>query len=544
MDRKELANLIFPDIKDYTYYEEKYPERNLPEGAEVVRVAPSPTGFIHVGGLFQGIIAKTIAKKTNGVFYVRIEDTDQKRKIENGAEEILNAFYDYDLAPDETAGLDGKDIGNYGPYVQSERMEIYKSYAKKLLEEGVAYPCFCTPEDLEKIRNNQESAKERTGYYGKWAKCRNMPIDMAAEKIKNGDPYIIRFKSPGNPDKKIKIKDVIKGNIEFPENDLDIIIIKSDGLPTYHFAHLVDDHLMRTTLVTRSDEWVSSLPLHIQLFNVSGFKAPKYAHTAPLLKQDGDSKRKLSKRKDPEAAVSYYTEEGFPKESVKEYLMNIINSNFEIWRKQNKDLPLEEFPFDLKKMGVSGALFDMVKMADVSKNVISKFTAEEVYDEAYKWGKTFDEELCEMLDNKEYALKVLGIERGNAKPRKDIAKWSDLKNIIYYMYPEKFDKVTEFEYQKITDKDEIDKIIKTYFGKYYDENDDKDTWFNKIKDLSEELGYSREVKEFKANPEKYKGHVGDISTVIRVKLTGRCNTPDLYEIMKVLGKEEILRRVD
>ena len=301
---------------------------------------------------------------------------------------------------------------------------------------------------------------------------------------------------------------------------------------------------MRTTLVTRSDEWVSSLPLHIQLFNASGFKAPKYAHTAPLLKQDGDSKRKLSKRKDPEAAVSYYTEEGFPKESVKEYLMNIINSNFEIWRKQNKDLPLEEFPFDLKKMGVSGALFDMVKMADVSKNVISKFTAEEVYDEAYKWGKTFDEELCEMLDNKEYALKVLGIERGNAKPRKDIAKWSDLKNIIYYMYPEKFDKVTEFEYQKITDKDEIDKIIKTYFGKYYDENDDKDTWFNKIKDLSEELGYSREVKEFKANPEKYKGHVGDISTVIRVKLTGRCNTPDLYEIMKVLGKEEILRRVD
>ena len=544
MDRKELANLIFPDVKDYSYYEEKYPERNLPEGAEVVRVAPSPTGFIHVGGLFQGLIAKTIANKTNGVFYVRIEDTDQKRKIENGAEEILNAFYDYGLAPDETAGLDGKDIGNYGPYVQSERMEIYQSYAKKLLEEGVAYPCFCTTEDLEKIRNNQESAKERTGYYGKWAKCRNMPIDMAAEKIKNGDPYIIRFKSPGNPDKKIKIKDVIKGNIDFPENDLDIIIIKSDGLPTYHFAHLVDDHLMRTTLVTRSDEWVSSLPLHIQLFNVAGFKAPKYAHTAPLLKQDGDSKRKLSKRKDPEAAVSYYTEEGFPKESVKEYLMNIINSNFEIWRKQNKDLPLEDFPFDIKKMGVSGALFDMVKMADVSKNVISKFTAEEVYNEAYKWGQTYDKELCEMLDNKEYALKVLGIERGNAKPRKDIAKWSDLKNIIYYMYPEKFEKVAEFEYQKINDKEEIDKIIKNYFEKYYDENDDKETWFNKIKDLSEELGYSREVKEYKANPELYKGHVGDISTVIRVKLTGRCNTPDLYEIMKVLGKEEILRRVD
>lgn len=543
MDRKELANLIFPDVKDYTYYEEKFPERNLPEGAEVVRVAPSPTGFIHIGGLFQGIVARTIADKTKGVFFVRIEDTDQKRKIENGAEEILKAFYDYGLAPDETAGLDGNDIGNYGPYVQSERMEIYKSYAKKLLEEGNAYPCFCTPEDLETIRSNQEKAKERTGYYGKWAKCRNMPIDMAAEKIKNGDPYIIRFKSPGNPEKKIKFKDVIKGSIEFPENDLDIIIIKSDGLPTYHFAHLVDDHLMRTTLVTRSDEWVSSVPLHLQLFYVAGFKAPRYAHTAPLLKQDGDSKRKLSKRKDPEAAVSYYTEQGIPKDSVKEYLMNIANSGFELWRKQNKDLPLEDFPFDIKKMGVSGALFDMVKMADVSKNVISKYTAEQVYEEAYKWGKIYDEELVEMLDNKEYALKVLGIERGNAKPRKDIAKWSDVKDIIYYMYPEKYDKITEFEYQKINDKEEIDKIIKTYFEKYFDYNDDKEVWFNKIKDLAEELGYAREVKEFKANPDGYKGHVGDISTVIRVKLTGRCNTPDLYEIMRVLGKDEILRRV-
>ena len=543
MDRKELANLIFPDVKDYTYYEEKYPERNLPEGAEVVRVAPSPTGFIHIGGLFQGIVARTIADKTKGVFFVRIEDTDQKRKIENGAEEILKAFYDYGLAPDETAGLDGIDLGNYGPYVQSERMEIYKSYAKKLLEEGNAYPCFCTPEDLETIRSNQERAKERTGYYGKWAKCRNMPIDMAAEKIKNGDPYIIRFKSPGNPEKKIKFKDVIKWSIEFPENDLDIIIIKSDGLPTYHFAHLVDDHLMRTTLVTRSDEWVSSVPLHLQLFYVAGFKAPRYAHTAPLLKQDGDSKRKLSKRKDPEAAVSFYTEQGIPKDSVKEYLMNIANSGFELWRKQNKDLPLEDFPFDIKKMGVSGALFDMVKMADVSKNVISKYTAERVYDEAYKWGKVYDEELVEMLDNKDYALKVLGIERGNQKPRKDIAKWSDVKDIIYYMYPEKYDKITEFEYQKINDKEEIDKIIKTYFEKYFDYNDDKEVWFNKIKDLSEELGYAREVKEFKANPDGYKGHVGDISTVIRVKLTGRCNTPDLYEIMRVLGKDEILRRV-
>ena len=538
MDRKDLANLIFPDIKDYTYYEEKYPERDLPEGAEVLRVAPSPTGFIHVGGLFQGIIAKKVAQQTGGVFFVRIEDTDQKRKIENGAEEILSAFEEYDISPDETVGK-----GNYGPYVQSERQEIYKSYAKKLLEEGNAYPCFCSPEELDKIREDQTKAQERTGYYGKWAKCRNMPVDMAIEKIKNGDPYIIRFKSPGNPDRKIKHKDIIKGNIDFPENDQDIVIIKSDGLPTYHFAHAVDDHLMHTTIVTRSDEWVSSLPLHIQLFTVLGFKVPKYAHTAPLMKQDGDSKRKLSKRKDPEAAVSYYTEEGIPKESVKEYLMNIANSNYEIWRKQNPDKQLEDFDFDLRKMGVSGALFDMVKMLDVSKNVISKLSAEEVYRESYKWASRFDPELKEMLDNKEYYMKVLGIERGNVKPRKDIAKWSDIKNSIYYMYPEKFDTIKEFEYQKINDKEDIDKIVKLYFEKYYDESDDKQTWFDKMKDLAGELGYAREVKEFKANPDAYKAHVGDVSTVIRVTLTGRCNTPDLYEIMQVLGKEEILRRI-
>jgi glutamyl-tRNA synthetase len=543
MDSKELANLIFPDVKGVEYYEEKYPARNLPEGAQVVRFAPSPTGFVHVGGLFQSLVAKKLARQTGGVFIVRIEDTDQKREIENGAEQILQALKDYDVSPDETIGLDGVDIGNYGPYMQSKRKDIYQSYAKKLIEEGKAYPCFCTPEDLEEIRSNQEKAKERTGYYGKWTKCRNMPVDMAAETIKNGDPYIVRLKSPGNPDKKIKHKDVIKGNIDFPENDQDIVIIKSDGLPTYHFAHAVDDHLMGTTLVTRSDEWVSSIPLHLQLFYMLGFKAPKYAHTAPLMKQEGDSKRKLSKRKDPEAAVSYYKEVGIPHESVMEYLMNIANSNFEIWRKQNPDKSIDEFEFDIKKMGVSGALFDMVKLNDVSKTVISKYTAEEVYNSAYNWAKEFDKELAEMLEDKEYSLKVLGIERGNAKPRKDISKWSDVKYIISYMYDDKFDKNGEFEYQKISDKDEIEKIVKLYFEKYYDENDDKQTWFDKMKDLAEELGYAREVKEYKANPDSYKGHVGDISTVIRVKLTGRCNTPDLYEIMQVIGKERLLKRI-
>ena len=542
MDSKELANLIFPDAKDVSYYEEKYKARELPEGAIVTRFAPSPTGFVHIGGLYQAEIARKLANQTNGVFFVRIEDTDQKREIEDGANQIIEALKDYDLMPDETI-IDGKDIGEYGPYKQSLRKDIYQAYAKSLIEKGLAYPCFCTPETLNAIREDQEKAKERTGYYGKWTKCRNMPIDMAADKIKNCENYIVRLKSPGNPDKKIKHRDVIKGNVDMPENDQDIVIIKSDGLPTYHFAHAVDDHLMGTTHVIRGDEWLPSVPLHLQLFYLLCFKAPKYAHIAPMMKVDGEGKRKLSKRKDPEAAVSYYTEEGIPKQAVKEYLMNIANSNFEIWRKQNPDKAMEEFDLQLNKMGVSGALFDMVKMLDVSKNVISKFSAEEVYNESYKWAESYDAELKEMLEDKEYALKVLGIERGNVKPRKDIAKWSDVKDSIYYMYDDKFAKTENFEYQKINDEAEINNIVKEYFDKYYDESDDKETWFNKMKDLAEAFGYAREVKEFKANPEAYKGHVGDISTVIRVKVTGRCNTPDLYEILKILGKERIMKRV-
>ena len=544
MDSKDLANLIFPDVKDISFYEEKYKKRELPEGAIVTRFAPSPTGFVHIGGLYQAEIAKKLAKQTGGVFFVRIEDTDQKREIENGTEEIFKALKDYDLSPDEAEYSDLEVVGDYGPYKQSKRKEIYHAYAKSLIERGLAYPCFCSQEELNQIRENQEKAKERTGYFGKWAKCRNMPIDMAIEKIKNGDPYIIRFKSPGNPDKKIKHKDVIKGNVDMPENDQDIVIVKSDGLPTYHFAHAIDDHLMGTTLVLRGDEWLPSVPLHLQLFYCLGFKAPKYAHMAPMMKQDGDGKRKLSKRKDPEAAVSYYTEQGIPNQSVLEYLLNIANSNFEMWRKQNPEKSIEEFQLDIKKMSVSGALFDMVKMLDVSKNVISKYSAEKVYEEAYSWASRFDLELKEMLDDKEYSLKVLGIERGNVKPRKDIAKWSDVKYIISYMYDNKFDKNGEFEYQKISDETEINKIVKIYFEKYYDASDDKQTWFDKMKDLAESLGYAREVKEYKLNPENYPGHVGDISTVIRVKITGRSNTPDLYEILQVLGKERILKRVN
>ena len=546
MGYKELADLIFPDAKDISYYEEKYPERDLKEGAVVTRFAPSPTGFVHIGGLYQSLVAKKIAKQTNGVFFVRIEDTDQKREVENGVSEILTSLKEYDLSPDESLNEDGTDNGNYGPYIQSKRKDIYQAYAKSLLEKGLAYPCFCSAEDLNEIRENQTKARQRTGYYGTWTRCRNMPVDMAMEKIKNGDSYIVRLKSPGNPDKKIKHKDLIKGNIEFPENDQDIVIIKSDGLPTYHFAHAVDDHLMRTNLVIRADEWVASVPLHLQLFYMLGFKPPKYAHIAPIMKEEDGNKRKLSKRKDPEAAVSYYREEGIPKEAVIEYLMNIANSNFEAWRKGNKDKSIDDFNFDIKKMGVSGALFDMVKLLDVSKTVISTYSAEKVLEDVLNWSNIYDKDLYELLNrDKEYALKIFGIERGNVKPRKDIAKWSDVKDSIIYMFDDRFlTSNIEYEYQKVTDEDEIKKIVTTYFDKYYDENDDKQTWFNKMKDLSEELGYAREVKEYKNNPDSYKGHVGDISTVIRVKVTGRANTPDLYEILQVLGKESILKRVN
>ena len=436
------------------------------------------------------------------------------------------------------------EIGNYGPYKQSLRKDIYQSYAKKLIAEGKAYPSFETQEQLEELRKRQEDAKVRTGYYGVWATGRNITVEEAIEKIKNGEDYIIRLKSPGNEEKKIKHHDVIKGNIDFPENDQDIIIIKSDGLPTYHFAHAVDDHLMGTTMVIRGEEWLSSVPLHLQLFYMLGFKAPKYAHIPTIMKMDGTSKRKLSKRKDPEAAVGYYKKQGIPKEAVIEYLVNIANSNFEIWRKQNPDKPIDEFDFKINKMGVSGALFDMVKMLDVSKNVISRYSAQKLYDNVFAWAKEYDDELAKMMEDKEYTLAVLGIERGNVKPRKDISKWADVKDSIIYMYEDKFYNEEEYNFGKVSDKGEISKILKLYIEKYYNESDDKQTWFDKMKDLAEEVGYAREVKEYRKEPEKWPGHVGDISTVLRVALTKRQNTPDLYEIMQVLGKDIVVKRLN
>ena len=538
MNYQDLANLVFPDAKDINYYEEKYPNRNLEDGAIVTRFAPSPTGFVHIGGLYQALVARKVATQTNGVFFLRVEDTDQKREVENGVTGIVNSLQDFDMGPDEGQINDTDELGNYGPYKQSLRKEIYQAYAKHLLAQGKAYLCFCTSEDLDEMRTKQETAKVRTGYYGVWATCRNLTVEEMAEKVKNGENYIVRFKSPGREDKKIKHHDVIKGNVDFPENDQDIVIIKADGLPTYHFAHAVDDHLMHTTHVIRSDEWLSSVPLHLQLFQELGFRAPKYAHIAPIMKNDNGNKRKLSKRKDPEAAVEYYKQEGIPSDAVKEYLLNIASSSFENWRRQNPEALMENYDLQLNKMSVSGALFDMIKLLDVSKSIISRYTAEKVYEEALKWANEYDEELKNLLADKEYALKVFGIERGNKKPRKDIAKWSDVKENINYMYDTE---ITEYPYQVINEKEDIEKILKTY---KFNPADDKQAWFDNIKQLAGDLGYASEVKAFKENPGAYKAHVGDVSTVLRVALTGRTNTPDMYEIMQVLGQEKIQKRFE
>ena len=545
MTYKDLADLIFPNItKTVDDYERIYPERDLPEGAIVTRFAPSPTGFVHMGSLLASFIERKAAKDTNGVFYLRIEDTDQKREVENGIEGIVTDLKNFKIDINEGALSRTESIGNYGPYIQSERKEIYQAFIKHLLELGLAYPCFCTAEQLDETREMQEATKARIGYYGRYAVCRNIKLEDAYNRIKNGENYIIRLKSPGDFEKKVIVQDAVKGKIEFPENDLDIVIMKSDGLPTYHFAHLVDDHLMRTTHVIRGDEWVSSLPIHVQLFKVFGFNPPKYAHLSPIMKQEGDTKRKLSKRKDPEAAMSYYAELGIPTEAVHLYLMTIANTNFEQWYDQNKDKSIDDFKFDFKKISSSGALFDLEKLINISRNYISYLKAEDVYDSVLKWAEIYDKEFYELLNKyKEFTIGIFTIERYQKKPRKDFESWSTVKNNIWYMYDELFNNVN-YDFQKITDEKEIKNILELYINKYYNELDDKDTWFNKIKELCDELGYASNVKDYKENPDNYKGNIADVSTVIRVALTSSSMTPDLYELMKLFGTTRIKERLN
>lgn len=539
---KELAQLLFPNIdKEPEYYEKLYPARNLKEGARVTRFAPSPTGFLHFGNLFTCMIAYKTAKATDGVFYVRVEDTDAKRKVDGAEGIMLKGLSVYGIKADEGVVGDNEEIGSYGPYYQSKRAEIYQCYAKWLVEQGLAYPCFCSAEELDEIRAQQENESVK-GYWGKWAKCRDLSFEQIKANLETGMSFTLRLKSPGDTEKKCFFDDMIKGKIEMPENVQDVVLLKSDGIPTYHFAHAIDDHLMRTTHIVRGDEWISSAPIHLQLFRVLGFKAPKYAHVAPIMKEDNGGKRKLSKRKDPEAAVTYYAEQGYPQESVNEYMMTLANSNFEDWRRVNKDADINTFPFNLKKMSVSGALFDMMKLTDVSKNVISLMTADKVFELSYEWAKEYNPSLASLYEqDKQRATAILNIDRENKKPRKDIAKWSDIPDYISYMYDETFEECYELT-GNATPELAI-KVLEIYKN-IFNLNDDKDTWFGRMKDMCESVGCTPNVKEYKAEPEKFAGHVGDISTIIRVALTGRTNTPDLFSITALLGEERVKARLE
>ena len=547
MDLKELAEVMFPDVNEtIDVIERMYPERKLYAGAEVTRFAPSPTGFVHMGSLLSAFEDFKIAHDTDGIFYLRIEDTDSERSVLNGIEGIIKDLSDFNIVPDEGVIGENKQIGNYGPYIQSERKHIYHVYAKALVERGLAYPCFCTKEELDETREIQELNKERIGYYGSYAKCRTLSPEEAIKKIKNGEKYVVRFKSPGDFNKRIILEDRMRGKIELPENDLDIVIIKStDRLPTYHFAHVVDDHLMHTTTVTRGEEWIPSYPIHHQLFETMGFREPRYAHLGLVMKIDENgTRRKLSKRKDPEASVSFYHEKGIPSEATKLYLMTIANSNFEEWLNKNPNGKLDDFKMEFSKMSESGTLFDVEKLFNITKNYISRMTAEELYSESLPWMKEYDQELYDlMVKYPDYTKDIFSVERYQEKPRKDYSCFGDIRNGIWYMYDELFTNLN-YEYQKVTAIEEIKLILNTYFNKYYDINDDKDTWFNKIKLLCEELGYAANMKDYKNNPDKYKGSVADVSTVIRVSVTTKSQTPDLYEILKLLGMERINKRIN
>ena len=541
-DCKKIAELIFSDVdKSTEYYEELYPARNLPEGARVTRFAPSPTGYLHFGGLYAGFASKLTAQATDGVFMLRIEDTDKKREVEDGVTGIVTGLKAFGVSPDEgVMGFD-REEGTYGPYTQSHRRAIYRAFAKKLMEEGKAYPCFCAPEDLDEIRAKQEN-EDIKGYYGPYAKCRDLTDGEIIGKINAGVPFTVRLRSTGDISRKIKFDDMIKGKIEMSENVNDVVILKADGIPTYHFAHAIDDHLMHTTHVVRGDEWIASVPLHVELFRTCGFKPVKYAHIAPIMKEENGGKRKLSKRKDPEANVSYYIEKGYPEASVKEYMLTILNSNFEEWRKANKTEDISKFPFNLKKMSVSGALFDMVKFNDVSKNVISVMTNEQVYDLVVAWAKDYNEKLYNLfVADSDKAKAILNIDRDNPKPRKDIACWEEVENYVSFFYNELYNAdYTLPEHMNSADAVEI----LTKYKEIYSAEDTKEEWFNKVKELCSACGFTPNVKEYKQNPEAFKGHVGDVSTVIRIAVTSRTNTPDLYYIMQILGVDEVMSRID
>ena len=539
----KLANTMFPNItKTPADYEKQFPQRQLAEGARVTRIAPSPTGYLHLGTFFTSMVNRMTADSTGGLFFFRLEDTDKKREVEGGADDILKGMNDFGLTIDEGFVAPGEIRGDYGPYQQSQRADIYHAYVKTLVEQNLAYPCFCSEEARQAAREQQEAAKDRTGYYGKYAICRNLTAEEALAKIEAGESYVVRLRSMGSEENRIKFDDMIKGTIEMPENDEDIVLLKSDGIPTYHFAHAVDDHLMRTTHVIRGDEWISSVPKHLQLFKTLGFKAPKYAHVSPIMVEDNGNKRKLSKRKDPQAAMHFYAQQGYPADSVLEYLLTIANSDFEDWRRANPTAPRSNFKFNLKKMSVSGALFDLNKLNDVSKSTIARMDAETVTDKVIAWAEEYAPEFAALLKRDHaYTVAMFSIDRYNAKPRKDIAMWSEVPEYVSYFFEELYSNSLELP-EHISPADAA-AVLSAYKG-VYNAAEDKDAWFATVKSICEDLGFCPDVKQYKADPTAWKGHVGDVSSIIRIAMTGRRNTPDLCSIMQTLGVDTVNSRLD
>lgn len=546
MDNQKLADLLFPEVVNTPeYYEEKFPYRKLPNKAEVTRMAPSPTGFIHLGNLYSALADERIAHRNGGVFYLRIEDTDEKRKVDGAVETIINVLRYFDIEFDEGAGFDDTDPRNaYGPYFQRQRVEIYHTYAKSLVERGLAYPCFCTEEELDKVRAKQEEDKVLTGYYGEYATCRNLSYEEIEANIKAGKPYVLRLRSQGSPDKEITFVDAIKGEIKLPENIHDIVLLKKDGIPTYHFAHAIDDHLMRTTTVVRGGEWLASAPIHYELFHLLGFKMPAYAHTAHLMKFDEETggKRKLSKRKDPELSLDYYRKNGYHPYTMKVYLLTLLNSNFEEWHEKFPDKDINEFPFSVEKMNQSGALFDKDKLHNICKNELSKLSEEELYDFLYDWAKENEPENVEKwFGDREKMLQILRLYMGVGakRRRKDLMYAKQIFELISYFFDgESAEEMDEFK----LDEDMVSKILKSYLAKY-DHNDDNSVWFNKLKEIADEHGFASDMKAYKANPENFKGNVSDIAEAVRIAVTGRANTPDLWTIVHIMGEEQMAERI-
>lgn len=545
---QDLANLIYPNIhQTIEDLEKKFPKRNLKPGAMVTRFAPSPTGFLHTGSLFTAFLDYYYAHQSGGIFYIRLEDTDTKREIAGSGESLIEQLKIFDVIPDEGYISDSKEIGTYGPYKQSNRSEIYNTCIKHLIEMGRAYPCFCSAEELQALRQEQEARKEIPGYYGKYAKYRDFPIDEAIAKIKAGDSYIIRFKSMGDHNRKIFFHDEIKGDLELTENDQDIVICKSDGLPTYHFAHLVDDHFMRTTHVTRGEEWLPSLPIHLELFDTIGFERPKYAHFPVIMKVDENgNRRKLSKRKDVEAAVSYFLEQGYPKYGFMEYLLTIANSNYEAWRDENLDKDFHEFHLSFDKMSLDGALFDIAKVANISKERMAYKKAKDLAIEVKLWAKKYQPEFYEkIISNEDYFISILNIEREKEKPRKDYAKYSDIYPIISFFYDDVYDTINKetLEWNPVMNKKDIKAVLKDYYDSI-DLSLDEESWFNSIKELAVRHNFADNIKIWKKDKEAYKGHVGDVSEFLRIALSGRKNSPNLYYVIQILGKEKVQQRIE